>query len=314
MATREMFDTKYLKEEAKQGIKEWQTYYKDWDCESFFNFFNPPQVPEAEEAIDEEEAKELQNQMEQDYDIGSTIRDKIIPHAVSWFTGEAVEEDEFDGLEEEDDDDEDDDEEMDDEDEEDDDDDDEDSRIGHSRGICTFSPHSKKIEEFPSTAITIGGEVITDCSHRISNSLLHSLNRVLFTWRSSDYRGLEPPIVPNLPSGQVLPFVGESSPWPRTERSDEEAKLSTKLCFSPCSRNTRLVATLIQKSQQDIDAIAGTRAEIDAENNQPTTFPNGEKDVHTYSSYYDAQNAIVDKRPVAMGQTTSQRSEKKGTP
>jgi len=33
----------------------------------------------------------------------------------------------------------------------------------------------------------------------------------------------------------------------RQERSEEEAKLSTKLCFSPCSRNTRLVATLIQK-------------------------------------------------------------------
>ncbi|KAJ8614711.1 hypothetical protein MRB53_036377 [Persea americana] len=31
------------------------------------------------------------------------------------------------------------------------------------------------------------------------------------------------------------------------ERSDEEAKLSTKLCFPPCSRSTRLVATLIQK-------------------------------------------------------------------
>ncbi|GJX42913.1 nucleosome assembly protein 1;2-like protein isoform X2 [Tanacetum coccineum] len=90
------------------------------------------EVPKDEEAIDEEEAEELQNQMEQDYDIGSTIRDKIIPHVVSWFTGEAVEEDEFDGLEEEDDDDEDDDEEMDDEDEEDDDDDDEDGRIGHS--------------------------------------------------------------------------------------------------------------------------------------------------------------------------------------
>lgn len=54
----------------------------------------------------------------------STIRDKIIPHAVSWFTGEAVQEDEFDGIE--DDDDEDDDEIDDDEDEEEDDEDDED--------------------------------------------------------------------------------------------------------------------------------------------------------------------------------------------
>ncbi|GJZ76103.1 hypothetical protein Tco_0640568 [Tanacetum coccineum] len=44
------------------------------------------------------------------------------------------------------------------------------------------------------------------------------------------------------------------------------------------------MSTRCLQSQQDIDAIAGTRAEIDAENNQPTTFPNGEKDVHTYSN------------------------------
>ena len=29
----------------------------------------------------------------------SAIRDKLIPHAVSWFTGEAVQENEYDGLE-----------------------------------------------------------------------------------------------------------------------------------------------------------------------------------------------------------------------
>ncbi|KAJ0748285.1 putative nucleosome assembly protein (NAP) [Helianthus annuus] len=43
-------------------------------------------------------AEELQNQMEQDYDIGSTIRDKIIPHAISWFTGEAVQDDDLNTL------------------------------------------------------------------------------------------------------------------------------------------------------------------------------------------------------------------------
>ena len=53
----------------------------------------------------------------------STIRDKIIPHAVSWFTGEAVQGDEFADIEEDDDEDEDD--EEDDEDEEDEDEDEE---------------------------------------------------------------------------------------------------------------------------------------------------------------------------------------------
>jgi hypothetical protein len=47
------------------------------------------------------------------------IRDKIIPHAVSWFTGEAIEEDELDGIDYDgngDDDDDDDDEEEEEED------------------------------------------------------------------------------------------------------------------------------------------------------------------------------------------------------
>lgn len=60
----------------------------------------------------------------------STIRDKIIPHAVSWFTGEAIQEDEFGDIEDDDEDEDaeedDDDEEEDEEEEEDDDDDNED--------------------------------------------------------------------------------------------------------------------------------------------------------------------------------------------
>ncbi|KAL4337160.1 hypothetical protein AHAS_Ahas12G0082400 [Arachis hypogaea] len=66
-------------------------------------------------------AEELQNQMEQDYDIGLTIRDKIIPHAVSWFIDEAIQGEEFGDLEDDDEDDieeDDDDEEDEDEDEE----------------------------------------------------------------------------------------------------------------------------------------------------------------------------------------------------
>nr|GEV85336.1 hypothetical protein [Tanacetum cinerariifolium] len=43
-------------------------------------------------------------------------------------------------------------------------------------------------------------------------------------------------------------------------------------------------AALQDMSQKGIDAIASTRADIDAENNQPTALPNGEKAVHTYSN------------------------------
>ncbi|KAL3528622.1 hypothetical protein ACH5RR_007944 [Cinchona calisaya] len=106
---------KILKKKPRKGLKNVKPITKTENCESFFNFFNPPQVPEDEDDIDEDTAEELQNLMEQDYDIGSTIRDKIIPHAVSWFTGEAVKGDDFDDMDEDEKDDE---EEEEDEDEE----------------------------------------------------------------------------------------------------------------------------------------------------------------------------------------------------
>ncbi|XP_075509692.1 nucleosome assembly protein 1;2-like isoform X1 [Primulina tabacum] len=121
---------KILKKKPKKGSKNAKPITKTEQCESFFNFFSPPQVPEEDEDIDEDAAEELQNLMEQDYDIGSTIRDKIIPHAVSWFTGEAAQ-DEYDNLDEEDDDldeEDDEDEDEDEEDEEDEDDEEEDEK------------------------------------------------------------------------------------------------------------------------------------------------------------------------------------------
>ncbi|KAK7261700.1 hypothetical protein RIF29_28017 [Crotalaria pallida] len=123
---------KILKKKPKKGSKNTKPITKTEKCESFFNFFSPPQVPEDDEDIDDDAVDELQNLMEQDYDIGSTIRDKIIPHAVSWFTGEAAQSD----LEEIGDDDYDDeegdgdeDEEEDENDEDDDDEDDEEEEV-----------------------------------------------------------------------------------------------------------------------------------------------------------------------------------------
>ncbi|GLT47804.1 hypothetical protein SLA2020_214660 [Shorea laevis] len=123
---------KLLKKKPKKGSKNAKPITKTEDCESFFNFFSPPQVPDDDEDLDEDTAEELQNQMEQDYDIGSTIRDKIIPHAVSWFTGEAIQGDDLE-IEDDDDDDEGFDDDDDDEDEEEDDDDDEDEEDEEER-------------------------------------------------------------------------------------------------------------------------------------------------------------------------------------
>ncbi|KAG1335417.1 hypothetical protein COCNU_03G015360 [Cocos nucifera] len=61
---------KLLKKKPKKGSKNAKPITKTEDCESFFNFFSPPQVPDDDEDIDEDTAEQLQNQMEQDYDIG----------------------------------------------------------------------------------------------------------------------------------------------------------------------------------------------------------------------------------------------------
>eukprot|EP00897_Mesotaenium_endlicherianum_P004877 jgi/Mesen1/4417/ME000225S03402 len=95
---------KVLKKKPKKGAKSGaKPVTKIEACDSFFNFFSPPQVPNEDDEIEEEEAEQLQELMEADYDIGSTLREKIIPHAVSWFTGEAMDADDF-GMDDDEDD------------------------------------------------------------------------------------------------------------------------------------------------------------------------------------------------------------------
>jgi len=45
---------KILKKKPKKGSKNAKPITKTENCESFFNFFNPPQVPEDDEDIDED--------------------------------------------------------------------------------------------------------------------------------------------------------------------------------------------------------------------------------------------------------------------
>ena len=110
------------KKQKKKGKV--RTVKEEVPADSFFNFFEPPDVPDEDEEMDEDEMDQLHEQLETDYDIGCTIKDKIVPRAVAWFTGEAVlDDDDEDYDDEEDDEDEDDDEEEDDDDDDDDDDD-----------------------------------------------------------------------------------------------------------------------------------------------------------------------------------------------
>ena len=78
---------------------------------SFFNFFNPPNPPKGE---DESVSSDIEERLELDYQLGEDIKEKLIPRAIDWFTGEALQFEELDEEFDEDD--------MDDEDEDDDDD------------------------------------------------------------------------------------------------------------------------------------------------------------------------------------------------
>jgi nucleosome assembly protein 1-like 1 len=95
---------------------------KSVPTESFFNFFNPPEAPTDDE--DDDVASDIEERLELDYQLGEDIKEKLIPRAVDWFTGEALQFEELDedDLEEgdfEDEDDEEDDDLSDDHDEED---------------------------------------------------------------------------------------------------------------------------------------------------------------------------------------------------
>lgn len=100
------------------------------DVESFFSFFYPPDLSALDEIEDDDEAYEMQLEFEEqlglDYAIAEEIKSDLIPRAIDWFTGEALQ---YKDEDEEDEDDEDadyeeytDDEEEDDDDEDDDDD------------------------------------------------------------------------------------------------------------------------------------------------------------------------------------------------
>merc|ERR1712121_215139 len=76
-----------------------RTITKQVKADSFFNFFDPPIVPDDPNAEVDEDTQAL---LTVDFEIGHYIRERIVPRAVLFFTGEALE-DESDFEEEEDD-------------------------------------------------------------------------------------------------------------------------------------------------------------------------------------------------------------------
>ncbi|KAL6258610.1 hypothetical protein P5V15_010563 [Pogonomyrmex californicus] len=90
-----------------------RTVTKTVQNDSFFNFFSPPIVPEDSEADMDEDTQAL---LTSDFELGHYIRERIVPKAVLYYTGEGLEDEDEDYEDEEDGDDDDD---VDEEDEED---------------------------------------------------------------------------------------------------------------------------------------------------------------------------------------------------
>ena len=87
---------KKQKHKSKGSVR---TITKQVKNDSFFNFFDPPSC-EPEEGEDDLDPT-TQDLLTSDFEIGHYIRERVIPRAVLFFTGEALEEDDFEEEEEE---------------------------------------------------------------------------------------------------------------------------------------------------------------------------------------------------------------------
>eukprot|EP01136_Pigoraptor_vietnamica_P036779 Opistho-1_new@103809 len=103
---------KLIKKKQKHKAKgTTRTVTKEVPTDSFFNFFNPPAMPEEEEEGDDDEEQdeakfEAQQKIALDFEMGDVLRTQIIPNAVNWFTGEAQmdeeEDEDYDEMDDED--------------------------------------------------------------------------------------------------------------------------------------------------------------------------------------------------------------------
>lgn len=83
------------KQRNKSGKRAGQirTVKKKERIESFFHFFSPPKIPNLKFGeIGEEEADAIEEAFDHDYEVAQAFRSHIIPKAALWFTGEAMQE------------------------------------------------------------------------------------------------------------------------------------------------------------------------------------------------------------------------------
>ncbi|KAL7549111.1 hypothetical protein ACHAWF_012381 [Thalassiosira exigua] len=82
--------TKKQRRKGGRGAGQIRTVTKRERTESFFHFFTPPRMPGLQEVMDEEEADDVEDAFDHDYDVAQAFRGHLVPRAVLWFTGEAM--------------------------------------------------------------------------------------------------------------------------------------------------------------------------------------------------------------------------------
>ncbi|XP_003385626.1 PREDICTED: nucleosome assembly protein 1-like 1 [Amphimedon queenslandica] len=91
------------KKQKNKGKGQSRVVTKTVPNESFFNFFSPPD-PNTFDSMEETEAADLSMQLEGDMSRAEFIRDRLIPKAVLYFTGDLIDEEEGESMYDEDDD------------------------------------------------------------------------------------------------------------------------------------------------------------------------------------------------------------------
>ncbi|KAI9790386.1 MAG: hypothetical protein M1816_005204 [Peltula sp. TS41687] len=74
------------KKQRNKTTKQTRVVKKTVPTDSFFNFFSPPKPP----TDNEDAASDIEDRLELDYQLGEDMKEKIIPRAIDWFTGEAL--------------------------------------------------------------------------------------------------------------------------------------------------------------------------------------------------------------------------------
>lgn len=133
------------RKQRNKHTKATRTIEKTLPEQSFFNFFTPPKIPDPEsDEVDDEYAQSLHAELELDFELGEFFKEKLVPHAVDWFTGRAIDYEGLGGPEDEEEDEEDEDE---DEDGADEDGVDEDGAEGFPEGSDSLEGMKKEVPE-----------------------------------------------------------------------------------------------------------------------------------------------------------------------